>query len=294
MYLGYKKTICEGRNIMVQNLWNNEKASQLNKGLEELVYRSNLIGTDRAVCNWGGGNTSMKTTEKDFRGRDIEVMWVKGSGSDLATMKAHNFTGLKLEDIKPLMEREEMSDEEMVAYLSHCMIDSSHPRASIETLLHAFLPYKHVDHTHPDAIISICCADNGKQIAEEIYGNRFVWVPYIRPGFTLSKMIAEGVKNNPNAELVLMEKHGLVVWGETAEESYNKTIAIINEAENYIHNKIEEEQVFGGEQYPALNEEEAEEILSQVMPVIRGAVSGEKQMLLTYDRGADVLQFVNS
>lgn len=279
---------------MVQNLWNNEKASQLNKGLEELVYRSNLIGTDRAVCNWGGGNTSMKTTEKDFRGRDIEVMWVKGSGSDLATMKAHNFTGLKLEDIKPLMEREEMSDEEMVAYLSHCMIDSSHPRASIETLLHAFLPYKHVDHTHPDAIISICCADNGKQIAEEIYGNRFVWVPYIRPGFTLSKMIAEGVKNNPNAELVLMEKHGLVVWGETAEESYNKTIAIINEAENYIHNKIEEEQVFGGEQYPALNEEEAEEILSQVMPVIRGAVSGEKQMLLTYDRGADVLQFVNS
>lgn len=279
---------------MVQNLWNNEKASQLNKGLEELVYRSNLIGTDRAVCNWGGGNTSMKTTEKDFRGRDIEVMWVKGSGSDLATMKAHNFTGLKLEDIKPLMEREEMSDEEMVAYLSHCMIDSSHPRASIETLLHAFLPYKHVDHTHPDAIISICCADNGKQIAEEIYGNRFVWVPYIRPGFTLSKMIAEGVKNNPNAELVLMEKHGLVVWGETAEESYNKTIAIINEAENYIHNKIEEEQVFGGEQYPALNAEEAEEILSQVMPVIRGAVSGEKQMLLTYDRGADVLQFVNS
>jgi rhamnulose-1-phosphate aldolase/alcohol dehydrogenase len=279
---------------MVQNLWNNEKASQLNKGLEELVYRSNLIGTDRAVCNWGGGNTSMKTIEKDFRGRDIEVMWVKGSGSDLATMKAHNFTGLKLEDIKPLMERKEMSDEEMVAYLSHCMIDRSHPRASIETLLHAFLPYKHVDHTHPDAIISICCADNGKQIAEEIYGNRFVWVPYIRPGFTLSKMIAEGVKNNPNAELVLMEKHGLVVWGETAEESYNKTIAIINEAEKYIHNKIDEEQVFGGEQYPALNVEEAEEILSQVMPVIRGAVSGEKQMLLTYDRGADVLQFVNS
>ncbi|UTI40050.1 bifunctional aldolase/short-chain dehydrogenase [Niallia sp. RD1] len=279
---------------MVQNLWNNEKASQLNKGLDELVYRSNLIGTDRAVCNWGGGNTSMKTIEKDFRGRDIEVMWVKGSGSDLATMKAHNFTGLKLEDIKPLIEREEMSDEEMVAYLSHCMIDSNHPRASIETLLHAFLPYKHVDHTHPDAIISICCADNGKQLAEEIYGNRFVWVPYIRPGFTLSKMIAEGVQNNPNAELVLMEKHGLVVWGDTAQESYDKTIAIINEAESYIHNKIEEEKVFGGEKYPALKEEEAEEILSQVMPVIRGAVSGEKQMLLTYDREEDVLQFVNS
>ncbi len=279
---------------MVQNLWNNERASQLKKGLDELVYRSNLIGSDRAVCNWGGGNTSMKTIEKDFRGREIEVMWVKGSGSDLATMKAHNFTGLKLEDIKPLIEREEMPDEEMVAYLSHCMIDSTHPRASIETLLHAFLPYKHVDHTHPDAIISICCADNGKQIAEEIYGNRFVWVPYIRPGFTLSKMIAEGVQNNPNAELVLMEKHGLVVWGETAEESYEKTITIINEAESYIHNKIEEEKVFGGEKYSALSKEAAEEILSQVLPVIRGAISEEKQMLLTYDREEEVLQFVNS
>jgi rhamnose utilization protein RhaD (predicted bifunctional aldolase and dehydrogenase) len=104
----------------------------------------------------------MKTTEKDFRGRDIEVMWVKGSGSDLATMKAHNFTVLNLEDIRPLFERDEIPDEEMVAYLSHCMIDSKHPRASIETLLHAFLPFKHVDHTHPDAIISLCCADNGK------------------------------------------------------------------------------------------------------------------------------------
>lgn len=164
----------------------------------------------------------MKTTEKDFRGREIEVMWVKGSGSDLATMKTHNFTGLKLDDIRPLIKRDQMPDEEMVDYLSHCMIDSKHPRPSIETLLHAFLPYKHVDHTHPDAIISICCADNGKQIAEDIYGNRFVWVPYVRPGFTLSKMIAEGVANNPHAELILMEKHGLVTWGETSETCYQK------------------------------------------------------------------------
>lgn len=123
---------------MVNSLWNETKASQLSQGVDELVYRSNLIGTDRAVCNWGGGNTSVKTFEKDFRGRDIEVMWVKGSGSDLATMKAQNFTGLRMEDIRLLMEREEMSDEEMVEYLAHCMIDSKHPRASIETLLHAF------------------------------------------------------------------------------------------------------------------------------------------------------------
>ena len=203
---------------MVKNYWENHK-EEFGSGLDELVYRSNLLGKDRSVVNLFGGNTSTKSIEKDFRGQDVEVMWVKGSGSDLATMKAENFTGLKMEDIRPLMERDDMSDEDMVAYLEHCMIDSSHPRSSIETLLHAFLPYKHVDHTHPDAIISIACADNGQEIAKEIYGDRFVWVPYIRPGFKLSKMIAEGVQNNPNAELVIMEKHGLVTWGDTSKES---------------------------------------------------------------------------
>ncbi|MBU5261948.1 bifunctional aldolase/short-chain dehydrogenase [Bacillus atrophaeus] len=279
---------------MVKHLWEEQKAARLPQGAEELVYRSNLIGSDRAVCNWGGGNTSMKTYEKDFRGRDIEVMWVKGSGSDLATMKAHNFTGLKLEDIRPLIEREEMTDEEMVEYLAHCMIDSKHPRPSIETLLHAFLPYQHIDHTHPDAIISICCADNGKQIAEDIYGNRFVWVPYVRPGFTLSKMIAEGVANNPHAELVLMEKHGLVTWGNTSAESYEKTISIINEAERYINDRIEEKNAFGGERYESLQAEERRQIIAKIMPVIRGAVSSEKKMILSYDDADDVLQFVNS
>lgn len=279
---------------MVINLWDFEKANTLDVGLSELVYRSNLIGSDRTVCNWGGGNTSMKTVEKDFRGRDIEVMWVKGSGSDLATMTSGNFTGLNLEDIRPLIERDEMPDEEMVEYLSHCMINSKHPRASIETLLHAFLPFKHVDHTHPDAIISLCCADNGKEIAKEIFGDRFVWVPYVRPGFTLSKMIAQGVQNNPNADLVLMEKHGLVVWGETAKESYDKTISVISEAEEYINARIDENKTFGGKKYDSLTEEEQKSILAKVMPVIRGAVSDEKKMLLVYDNAENVLEFVNS
>ncbi|WP_339177878.1 bifunctional aldolase/short-chain dehydrogenase [Bacillus sp. FSL R5-0560] len=279
---------------MVKHVWDSEHAAQLLKGVEELVYRSNLIGADRTVCNWGGGNTSMKTTEKDFRGREIEVMWVKGSGSDLATMKAHNFTGLRLDDIRPLIERDQMSDEEMVDYLSHCMIDSKHPRPSIETLLHAFLPYNHVDHTHPDAIISICCADNGKQIAEDIYGSRFVWVPYVRPGFTLSKMIADGVANNPNAELVLMEKHGLVTWGDTSEKCYEKTISIIQEAEQYIHERINQKQRFGGRRYESLPADKRKQILAGIMPVIRGAVSDEKQMILSYDDHEEVLEFVNS
>ncbi|MFJ9385382.1 bifunctional aldolase/short-chain dehydrogenase [Peribacillus sp. NPDC101481] len=279
---------------MVNNIWNDKEASKVTSGVEELVYRSNLIGTDQAVCNWGGGNTSMKTMEKDFRGREIEVMWVKGSGSDLATMKAGNFTGLNLADIHPLIERDDMPDADMVEYLSHCMIDSKHPRMSIETLLHAFLPFKHVDHTHPDAIISLCCADNGKEVANEIFGDRFVWVPYERPGFTLSKMIAKGVKNNPQAELVLMEKHGLVTWGETSKEAYEKTISIITEAEEFIKSRQHEEDAFGGQAFDSLPEAERKKVLASIMPVIRGAVGEEKKMLLTFEDADDVLQFLNS
>ncbi|GAA3403684.1 bifunctional aldolase/short-chain dehydrogenase [Paenibacillus hodogayensis] len=277
---------------MVQSLWDGTKAAQLQGGLDELVYRSNLVGTDRRVCNWGGGNTSSKVTVKDFRGRETEVMYVKGSGSDLATMKAGNFTGLRMDDIRPLFERGEMSDEEMVGYLAHCMIDAKHPRASIETLLHAFLPFKHVDHTHPDAIISLCCADNGKAVAREIFGDRFVWVPYVRPGFTLSKMIAEGVLANPQAELVLMEKHGLVTWGETSEACYAKTIAIISEAEAYIEARVDAAKLFGGVKHEALPAETRRDIAARVMPTVRGAVSDAKKMLLSFDDGDDVLQFV--
>ncbi|AZK47459.1 bifunctional aldolase/short-chain dehydrogenase [Paenibacillus lentus] len=279
---------------MVQNLWESSRATNLQGGLDQLVYRSNLIGSDRRVCNWGGGNTSSKTIIQDFRGRDVKVMYVKGSGSDLATMKQGNFTGLRMEDIQPLFEREEMSDEDMVAYLANCMIDAKHPRASIETLLHAFLPFNHVDHTHPDAIISLCCADNGKEIAKEIFGDRFVWVPYIRPGFTLSKMIAQGVLDHPQAELVLMEKHGLVTWGDTSEACYAKTIEIINEAERYIEARVTEKPLFGGILHQPLPSEERKSIVAKLMPSIRGAVSEGKKMILTFDDEEDVLTFVGS
>src|SRR5699024_4801569 len=215
---------------MVQNRWNENDAKNLS-GLDELVYRSNLLGQDRSIANIGGGNTSTKSIETDFKGEEVEVMWVKGSGSDLATMKRENFTGLKMEDIRPLLEKEDMSDDEMVDYL---------------------------DHTHPDSIISIACADNGYDIAKEIFGDRFVWVPYIRPGFKLSKMIADGVKNNPKAELVVMEKHGLVTWGETSEESYHKTLEVIQEAEDYIEAKAKEQELFGGAKYESLGKNERE------------------------------------
>ncbi|MBX4147760.1 bifunctional aldolase/short-chain dehydrogenase [Paenibacillus lautus] len=277
---------------MVQSLWEQSKAQQAQNTLDELVYRSNLIGSDRRVCNWGGGNTSSKTTIQDFRGKDIEVMYVKGSGSDLATMKAGNFTGLRMEDIRPLFERDSMSDEEMVAYLGHCMVDAKHPRASIETLLHAFLPFRHVDHTHPDAIISLCCAHNGKELAREIFGDRFVWVPYVRPGFMLSKMIAEGVLANPKAELVLMEKHGLVTWGDTSEACYAQTIRIISEAEAYIEARVNNDKLFGGRKFAPLASEVRRSIAAEVMPAIRGAVSDVKKMILSFDDQEDVLDFV--
>ncbi|MFJ7970179.1 bifunctional aldolase/short-chain dehydrogenase [Psychrobacillus sp. NPDC096389] len=279
---------------MIQNLWASSNKSIEPDTLEELTFRSNLIGADRRVCNWGGGNTSFKTTALDFKGEEVDIMWVKGSGSDLATMKEANFTALQLEHILPLQEREDMSDEEMVDYLAHCMQNKSHPRASIETLLHAFLPFKHVDHTHPDSIISVCCAPNGKEIAKEIFGNRFVWVPYIRPGFLLSKMIAEGVKNNPDAELVLMEKHGLVVWGDTARESYDKTIQVINEAKAYIDNELKKKSAFGGQSKEGFPPAKREQLVNEILPYLRGLVSKEQSQIITYDDTEDVLEFVNS
>ncbi|MEX3621929.1 bifunctional aldolase/short-chain dehydrogenase [Viridibacillus arvi] len=278
---------------MVQNLWNQLNRPAVNK-VEELTYRSNLLGSDRRVCNWGGGNTSFKTTAKDFKGEEVEVMWVKGSGSDLATMGDHNFTALKLTDMQQLIERDAMTDEEMVAYLEHCMLSKKQPRPSIETLLHAFLPYKHIDHTHPDAIISICCAPNGKEIAKSIFGDSFVWVPYLRPGFLLSKMIAEGVQNNPNAELVLMEKHGLVVWGNTAEESYTRTIDVINKAEAYIDSIAATQEPFGGQLIEPIEAETRQRLLSKVLPGVRGVASKYEKVITSIDQSEEVLTFINS
>src|SRR5690625_245165 len=277
---------------MSKNKWELEK-EEFKNDLASLVYRSNLLGQDRSVANWGGGNTSTKSVEIDHVGREVEVLWVKGSGSDLATMTEKNFTGLKMEDINILMNRDSMTDEEMVSYLEKCMIDSKHPRSSIETLLHAFLPFKHVDHTHPDAIISIACTDNGEEIAKEIYGDRYVWIPYVRPGFTLSKMIAEGVQNNPNADLVIMEKHGLVTWGDTSKESYDKTIEIIREGEDYIQEKTNNNLIFGGPKYKEIAKVEREHVLSKVLPVVRGKVSKEKDMIVTFDDSENVIEFVN-
>ena len=280
-----------------ENLWDAREAEGLSE-LEALAYRSNLLGADRAVANFGGGNTSTKAKERDHAGREVDVLWVKGSGSDLATIRADQFTGLKLDEVLPLEDRDEMNDEEMVAYLASCQLRPDMPRGSIETLLHAFVPHPHVDHTHPDAINMICCAEGGEGLAAECFGEEAVWIPYIRPGFTLSKQVGEAVKNNPDARFVLLAKHGLVTWGETHEESYACTIEAINKAAEFVAGRAAEP--FGGRAVEPLALERRETLLAEVLPALRGALSsgdGEDgqaaQKILRVDHATEsVLEFV--
>ncbi|ACO48098.1 bifunctional rhamnulose-1-phosphate aldolase/short-chain dehydrogenase [Deinococcus deserti] len=276
----------------ITNRWNDAEAPQ-SDGLAALTYRSNLLGADRTLVNIYGGNTSTKSVEKDHLGRDVTVLWVKGSGSDIASITEKGFAGLKLDEVLPLFDRPEMTDEDMTAYLERTTFEPGRPRQSIETLLHAFVPAKHVDHTHPDAIIAIACTPNGPDIMREIYGERAAWVDYIRPGFTLSQQIGAAVRNNPNLEAVVMGKHGLVTWGDTAKESYETTLRIIGEAQAYLDAR-QEAQPFGGQRVASLPEEAANTLLAAVLPVLRGAMKGARPVILNVDRSPEVMEFVNS
>ncbi len=276
---------------MAENLWNEEQAHHLS-GLAELVYRSHLLGRDRSVANWGGGNTSMKALETDFRGRSVDVLWVKGSGSDLATIAANGFAGLRMEDMLPLLERRAMSDEEMVAYLAHCLLDPNMPRQSIETLMHAFLPFTHVDHTHPDNIIALATSVHGEDIARDIFGDELIWVPYIRPGFQLARDIALGVRENPKARLVGMARHGLVTWGNTSKECYEHTLEMINRAGAYIADRARGRAAFGGVRVPPVGPAQRQELLVEALPAARGAVSQRERMVIETDQSPETLEFV--
>src|ERR1700755_232666 len=193
----------------VEDLWPQDGVPEDTLG--QVVLAAHLLGANRAVSNFGGGNTSAKGVTVDHAGRSVNVMWVKGSGSDLATMGPEHFTGLRLDEMLPLMERDEMSDEDMVAYLAKCQIDPAMPRASIETLLHAFVPAPHVPHTHPDGINVRAGTADGERLVRECFGDEAAWIPYIRPGFTLSKQVATAVRGNPGLKLVVLAKHGLIV-----------------------------------------------------------------------------------
>ena len=274
-----------------QNLWDASAAVSLGV-LDGLVYRSILLGRDRSVANFGGGNTSVKVEEKDHTGRLRRILYVKGSGSDLATITADGFTGLKLDEVDSLFERDSMTDEEMVAYLSRCQLAPNMPRSSIETLLHAFVPFDHVDHTHPDATNMICCAEDGERLAKELFGDSAAWIPYIRPGFALSKQVGDAVRSNPGANLILLAKHGLVTWGETGDESYRRTIEAINKAVDFVNDRSRDQAVFGGAALDPLDDDARNELLAYVLPVLRGEASKETSKVATVDVTPRVLDFV--
>ncbi len=298
--------------------------------LAQLVARSRRLGADRSICNWGGGNTSAKSEETDFRGRRARVLWVKGSGSDLAAVTEASFTGLYLDDILPLIERERVSDTEMVEFLAHCFFEPGRPRPSIETLLHAFLPFTHVDHTHADATNFFACAAAGERLARECFGDALVWMPYRRPGFGLAREVAVAVRAHPQARLVILSKHGLITWGETDEACYASTLETIAKARAFVEQRLGA-PAFGGtgvratpvknggtangsesaatvvpaSQFPqaptpeggrveVVPDETRREIAAGVLPVLRGLVSSEKRVVLRFEDAPDVLEFASS
>jgi rhamnulose-1-phosphate aldolase/alcohol dehydrogenase len=277
----------------VKRLWVSANAKGLNE-FDLLAYRSNILGQDPSVTNWAGGNTSAKIMEKDFKGNDIQVLRVKGSGTDLRTITRSGFPGLRLDEINLLRSRESMSDEEMVEYLAHCLVDLNAKRPSIDTLIHAFIDHPHIDHMHPDAVIAICTAKHGKRIMKDIYGDDAEWVDWLRPGFALGKLCGEIVRENPQLKAILLGKHGLITWGETSRECYENTIIVIEQAQKYIELHEKRQKAFGGVRYRDLSRKDRLSLIRALLPSIRGIVSTQKQMVLHYDDAPDVLQFVNS
>lgn len=259
--------------------------------LELLAYRSNLLGSDRAVANWGGGNTSSKITEADHRERATRVLWVKGSGSDLGGIRPDQFTGMRLDDLQALGERADVSDDDLVAYYERAAFLPRQPRASIDTPLHSFLPATHVDHTHADAIIALCAVPEGAELARRLWGEAAIWVPYERPSFALGRHVGRAVAERPNATLVLLAKHGLVTWGESHEACYRSTIATIGRAAEALAERCDRGRVFPvGSPPRAADRRQA---LATVLPALRGAVSTRERRILHLDTSDEATAFAS-
>ncbi|MEN3311163.1 MAG: hypothetical protein V7645_492, partial [Actinomycetota bacterium] len=277
-----------------EDRWDNASSTGLSS-LDALVYRSNLLGSDRALANQGGGNTSSKGTAVDHAGREQRALWVKGSGTDLASITAAGFAVLRLDEIVPLRRREEMDDAAMVDFLRRCALDSDQPRPSIETLLHAFIAAPQVDHTHPDAIIALTSSPHGRKLAEETFGEEAVWLDYQRPGFDMSRRIAELLDANPSARAVLLEKHGLVTWGESGEESYRRTIEFVSRAASAIEKAGAGRFGLGGPKLAECGEQDAQVLLLASLPVLRGALLADADgVVLEVDRSPEAVGFASS
>jgi len=279
----------------VNDRWSWEDLGTRQDVLDVLVYQSRLLGAEQALVLRGGGNTSIKRDEVDFRGRTTPVLRIKGSGSDLATCRASDFPGVRMSDVLPLFGRESMSDEDMVAYIAHCLMEPVSPRPSIETLLHAFIPAAAVAHTHADAILSLTNTDDFDGLLREVYGNTVLRVPYRRPGFELSKEVGAAVRQHPSAAGLVLINHGLVTWGADSESAYRRHIGLVTVAERYLVDRTGSRSLFVVEtpRY-AMDATSRRSVIARLSPVIRGILSHERRAVLTHDDAAEVLDFVGS
>ncbi|MBZ9888231.1 bifunctional rhamnulose-1-phosphate aldolase/short-chain dehydrogenase [Mesorhizobium sp. BR1-1-3] len=278
------------------NLWDEAKAHAMS-GPELLVYRSNTLGSDKRVTNYGGGNTSSKIWQKDpLTGEDVEVLWVKGSGGDSASIKLDGFATLYMDKLRALkgLYRGVEHEDEMVGFLPHCTFNLNPRAASIDTPLHAYVPKPFVDHMHPDAIIAIAAAKDSKALTKEIFGEAIGWLPWKRPGFELGLWLEKFCLEHPAAKGVILESHGLFTWGDTPRECYETTISVINQAIEWFERRSEGVAIFGGEAVKSLDATERRAIAAKLMPRIRGLISERSHKTGHFDDSTAVLEFVNS
>ena len=282
----------------VSYLWDDQKAASLgNDQVALLIYRSNLLGADLRLTNYGGGNTSCKVMERDpLTGKETEVMWVKGSGGDLGTLKKSGLAALYTDRLRALKNiyRGVEHEDEMVELFNHCIFDLSSKAPSIDTPLHGFLPFKHIDHLHPDAAIAIAAAKDGKKITEELFNGTIGWVDWQRPGFELGLQMKQCLDENPGIRGIMLGSHGLFTWGDTAFESYINTLEVIERCARYIDDNTDKAKVFGGEKITSLAKQERMQKAASIAPVLRGLCSSKNRMVGHFTDDERVMQFINS
>jgi rhamnulose-1-phosphate aldolase/alcohol dehydrogenase len=287
----------------VDYLWDAAKATALDP-VERLIYRSNLLGSDQRVTNTGGGNTSSKLQQTDpLTGEKVEVLWVKGSGGDLRTSKKENFSSLYMRGLERLRSLYEASpnrglktdvEDSMVAAYPHCTYNLNPRAASIDTPLHGFVPYQHVDHTHPNAVISVAAARDGEKLTKEIYGDDVFWLPWQRPGFDLGLKLQAMCKQYPKAKGAILGQHGLINWADDDKECYELSLSLIERAAEYIASKDQGDKTFGGQKYSGISDADREEVLFTLLPWLRGQIGRTKRLVATLQFDENVLRFVNS
>jgi rhamnulose-1-phosphate aldolase/alcohol dehydrogenase len=295
----------------VSYLWNEEEAAKLaDDEVALLVYRSNLLGADLRLTNYGGGNTSCKAMAKDpLTGKQVEVMWVKGSGGDLGTMKRSGLAALYVDRLRALKNvyRGIEHEDEMVELFNHCVYDLASKAPSIDTPLHGFLPFKHIDHLHPDAAIAIAAAKDGKKITEELFNGTIGWVDWQRPGFDLGLKLKQTLDENSGIRGIMLGSHGLFTWGDTAYESYVNTLEVIERFAQYLEDNYSKKRAtFGGQKIESLPKDQRLKKAASLMPVLRGFCSnsdihnspsgdgGKRGMIGHFTDDERVLEFINS